>query len=321
MYLKLFAHNKLVRGKDKSCIYDLHNNDVVLIPNIFYDILNDLPEHSIEAIQKQYAPDEPEVFDQYVQFILNKNLGFTTHEPRLFGELDTSWEQPHHIQNGIVEHRVDSPFELSRVILKLDELLCRQIELRILPGEQPIDELTAQLTLLNGKVFRNVTLFLKYNASMTAEKVATLYNEIPNLGFVLLFNSPETREVPGCNGKALFSSRPIEDFPFESEAGFKEKYIVNITYFMEALQFNPYYNRKVAIDHLGNIKNDLMLQPSFGNINDLDLKEVIATPEFRELWYASPDKIIGVRDSALRYCRHLPYALRKVEDGNYEIVV
>ncbi len=320
MYLQLFAHNILVRGKDKGCIYDLHNNDVTLIPNVFCDIVEDCVEHSIEEVQKQYAPEDPEVFDQYVQFIVNKNLGFTTEDPHLFPPLNTHWTPPHHIQNCVIEYNEQSPFSLSEIILKMDELLCRQMELRISIGAQPIEDLTKELLLLNGKAFRNVTLFLDFNESMTAEKVVELYNQIPKLGYVFIYGSPTTTEVEENKGKILFTTRKMADFPFIDNAEFKNKYIVNITYFMEALKYNPFYNKKMAIDAMGNIKNDLMLDQSFGNIKDGNLNEIIESDSFQELWHAAPDKIVEVKDSALRYCQHLPYALRKNEEGEFEIV-
>jgi SPASM domain peptide maturase of grasp-with-spasm system len=320
MYLKLFAHNQLVRGKDKSCIYDLHNNDVVLIPNIFADIIQDCDENPIAAVQKQYAPDDPQVFDQYVQFVISKNLGFTTEEPHLFDKLDTTWNQPHHIQNAILEYQQDAPYEFPEVIQQLDDLLCRQLEIRLDPGEKPVEDILEQLKVLNGRVFRNVTLFLKYNSTMTEERVMELYNHIPKIGFLIVFNSPEKIIPEGGGGKIVFSPKKMEDFPFDGEADHKNKYIVNITYFMEALQFNPYFNRKVAIDHKGNVKNDLKLQQDFGNILELPLKQIVDRKDFQELWHASPDKIVGVKDSALRYCMHLPYALKKNEEGFFEII-
>ncbi len=319
MYLKLFAHNKLVRGKDKSCIYDLQNNDVVLIPNIFGEIIRDCAEKTIADVQRQYAPDDPEVFNQYVQFIITKNLGFTTEEPHLFAPLDTSWNQPHHIQNGMLEYRKDSPFDFAQVVGQLDDLLCRQLELRLDLGDKTVAEILELLRILNGKVFRNITLFLKFNPSMTAEKVAELYNSIPKIGFLIVFNSPVKEDVAGCGGKVIFTTQKMEDFPFEGQGDYKNKYIVNITYFMEALQFNPYYNRKVAIDYLGNIKNDLKLEKSFGDIQHSILKEIVDGQDFQELWFASPDKIAGIKDSPLRYCMHLPFELKKNEEGLYEV--
>lgn len=318
-YLKLFAHNILVGGKEKSCIYDLHNNDVVMIPNIFADIINDCKQHPIKAVQENYAPDDPEVFDQYVQFVINKNLGFVTEEPHLFGELNTDWNQPHHIQNAMIAYNEKSDFDLKEVILTLDELLCRQLEIRVDSTAFSIDDLSKELAVLNSKIFRSVTLLLRYHPSMTAEAMEQFYTNIPKLGYVFIFDSPATRELESYKGKVLYSDKKLADYPFGDASGNNSKYIVNITYFMEALRFNPFYNKKVAIDEMGNIKNDLMLSQVFGNVKNDDLKTVVEDEAFQELWHAGPDKIRNVQDSALRYCQHIPFELKKLDDGSYEI--
>ncbi len=72
---------------------------------------------------------------------------------------------------------------------------------------------------------------------------------------------------------------------------------------MEAQEYHPYFNKKVVIDQNGNLKNDLLFSKVFGNINDTSIQEVLNTTDIKDLWMASPDKVVDYRDDILRYCR------------------
>ena len=71
---------------------------------------------------------------------------------------------------------------------------------------------------------------------------------------------------------------------------------------------------KVAISHLGEIKNCLYLKENFGNYKYVSIAEAIETNEFQRLWHVSKNNIKVCQSCEYRYacmdCRAF------VEDSN-----
>lgn len=75
--------------------------------------------------------------------------------------------------------------------------------------------------------------------------------------------------------------------------------------------YNPYYYKRVCIDENGNIKNCLKNEKVTGNVNMDNIVEVTRQREFQELWFASCDKIIDIKDNPLRYNMYVTNQLKK----------
>ena len=99
-----------------------------------------------------------------------------------------------------------------------------------------------------------------------------------------------------------------------------QQLIVNKEFFLESLEHNPYYNRKVSIDENGNVKNAIEHEKSFGKVGQEALSKIVEREDFQELWYASNDKVEDVMDWELRYCWFNTHPLEKLDNGNYRII-
>ncbi len=120
-------------------------------------------------------------------------------------------------------------------------------------------------------------------------------------------------------GKIFFKTDNLLEDKFSKDVGIDE-YIIYTDFFAESLHHNPYYNNKVCIDQYGYVKNCFQHQNDFGNILDKNLKEIVISDEFQELWFACNDKIIGIKDSPFRYIWLNTHQLRKIDENLYEIV-
>ena len=91
-----------------------------------------------------------------------------------------------------------------------------------------------------------------------------------------------------------------------------------MSFYLESLQHNTFYHKKMAISRDGYIKNDLILTANFGRIlQEKDtVLEVYRSDLFRQFWDVSVDRIEGLKDSELRYALYPARALYE-QDGLY----
>ena len=315
IYFKLFAHNIPVSGKEKSAVYDLQKGEIVFIPNILFQIIQELKQNPLVTIKHQYAPNQPELFDNYIDFLIKKDLGFKTKSPESFPEIDLSYQVPAGIYNAVIESDFEQ-YDINLAINSLDELLCRHLELRLQINEINEDILLRFFQKINHKSFRSIVVFMEYRAELWHEDWAIkVFESCQKIEKMVVVNCPIGFKSDQYADKIIYTTQSIEELSI-----YKKRYIVNINYFSEALHFNPFYNRKVCIDKEGKIKNDLRDNHNWGKIYENDLIEVVDSQGFKSIWDASPDKIEGLKDSPLRYCQFFPFQLSQNEHNTWSVV-
>ena len=314
-YFQLYAHNIAVKGSTRSAIYDLQRQDIVLIPNILHKVLQHLSQHPWQETQQVFAPGNPSVFQQYIDFLLRKDLGFFLHNPASFPALSLAWHSPHHLQNAVVSYAF-AHYRLGAVLAQLDELQCRHLELRLhLPGPN-WPEVVAFFDQMATMSFTSVSLLLAYSEAVPDEQqLALFYEQFPKIQHIIVHDAPYGAPSAAHPEHVVFVTSDLQrELP-------RDRYIVNSEFFTEALRFNPYYNRKLCVDDAGNIKNCLLQPEYFANVNTTRLADVLQTPGFQELWHAAPDQTVGLRDSELRYAHFsADYLVRDAESGLFSRV-
>jgi SPASM domain peptide maturase of grasp-with-spasm system len=315
----LYSHNLITEGRERHAVYDLQHGNIHPIPPVLTLMIRDMATMPVAVVRDKYAPDEPELFQKYINFLLAKGLGFYTDDPGLFPPLSLHWQSPAHILHAVIEYHFDG-YDITSVITQLDELLCRHVEFRLqVAGSTGGEQVLQFVKNLNGCIFRSVHLVIKYHELFTEDFVQELYRYSKKVNDIIIYNAPEHKELKNPAGKIVFLEEDFTAGRFQQHFS-HNKYIVNMGFYTEALAFNPYYNRKVCIDAYGGIKNCLKLATVFGNVNQDAIIKVVDTPAFRELWQARPDLIETVRDSELRYCTYITNPLQKQESGLYRMV-
>lgn len=74
--------------------------------------------------------------------------------------------------------------------------------------------------------------------------------------------------------------------------------------FMESRNYNNFYYKKGCkgyIDGKGEISNAPELNKSFGNIQNIQLEEVISNENFKKFWNIKKDNIKSCKDCEYRY--------------------
>ncbi len=313
-FFRLYSHAIAVAGKERAAVYDLHKGNIVAIPRALCPILEELNTLPVAVVKQKYVPQNPQVLDTYLTFLREKGVGFYTHLPMCFPPIDLTWASPCHIQTAVIDYQF-AHYSLTDVLRQLDSLLCRSLELRFQINADTIDTFVQCIQALNEKTFRSVDIVVNYCPELLENnRLETVYHSCPKINRILIDQSPWTQKPePNAIPIAFVETNVRHIRP-------QKRHVVHVHYFTEAQNHNPYYNRKVCIDATGAIKNCLLLEQTFGNVQYHSLKTVIHQPDFQELWFASPDKIEDIRHSELRYALFLPEALEKdMDSGLYRI--
>ena len=313
-YFRRYAFCIPVLGKDQSAIYNLQKGQIKLIPNSMVEAIEQLDANPVAEIISELHEDSIEIFESYLQFLIENDLGFLTDEPALFPAIDfQTWDSPEMINNAIIEYSQVYDFDL--LCQQLNNLLCKYLEIRV--ESLDFSEHEKIVRCFEGTLFRSISIVAAHHPSLTEEKLGKLCNKEQRVSRYIIYKAPsEFREK--AYPRMRFTVKDVsqqftEHFPQDS-------YYISLPFFRESKLFNPYYNKKVCIASDGSIKNCLMHTKSYGNLAINSLDEVINQESFRALWHASHDKILGIKDSPLRYCQLYSSNLRKTDKGLYEMI-
>ena len=279
MYFLIYSHNQIVLGKEKSAIYDLENSTVLYIPNIMVEILEMMRVKTITSIKKEYTPNNPNIIDNYLKLFLRNRLGFYTKDPELFPKIEPMFHYPGILQSAVLESDL-AKYDLLETLNDLDSLGCRYLEIRLLIKDiKQWEKLSEILSVLKSSIFVSKILIIKYKSFINEQMVIDTLKRYPKISKVIVYSANKTINVSEDITFTINSIDILEKYDINNP-----KLIVNTNYFTESLNFNTTYNKKVAINFLGHIKNILKDDQVYGNVNENKLTTIVHSKDFQKWW-------------------------------------
>lgn len=316
-YFKIFSHNIPVKGKERSAIYNLQRSDIKFIPNSLFDVLEKLEIQSIEEVKQQVKPEEIIIFESYIEFLLKNDFGFLTTDPQEYPKMSMQWRTPNKINTAVVEYDFNDPaYSLQELIHQLDNLLCTHIEVRL--KVRDCNDIVTFSDYTKDLVFRSVSLIVEYVVGVE-EVTEHVFGDNEKFDYIIVHNYPKS---------GMFSKK------FENQINYLEEniyeglhqrnfpnnnHIVNVKYFTESQKYHTYYNKRICVSWNGDMKNCLLHANDFGNVNNVAVREVIESNEFRELWNVNADRVIDYKEDELRFSKFYTHRLEKVDDYYYKV--
>ena len=317
-YLLLFSFCKVVQGKEKSIICDFQKEKIKFIPNEMGTVIKMLQKQTFNSVKNQFVEDA-DIFNSYIKFLIKEGFVFFSENNDNFVEIENYWSSPEVINNAIIEYSFEN-FRLKNILQELDDLLTKYIELRFIKfSEENIPELKEVLEFCKNSVLRSIRIFIPYKSKDLSQKLINIVKLYPIIDCVIFYNSKFNRLVEINNHQTFFIDKTLDDI---TKANIDRKFLVNnIDFFYESQNFNPYYNKKVAIKSNGEIKNCIKNKAVFGNLKKNSIKEIISNDEFQKFWHITHDQIIDIQDSELRYNFIITNDLEKIDNEKYKIVI
>lgn len=319
-FFKLFGNCIPVKGFSESLIFDLERCCYLPVTNNIFEVIvcNEEKGFSTDELKSYYNDEQDEGIDALFSYIQDKGYGFFTDEPELFPRISLQWDSPYIITNAILEITYDSLAFINNAIDQLNSIGCEAFELRF------IDEFSYQiiadiLSLFNNSRTKCIFLLVRHSESLTFENITSLYVNFRTISTVIVHSNIKNEDYknllpPNIYGKIRSIEKKIIIESVDSLNSVS--FVLNMQAFTEACNYNLGLNRKVCINHNGEIKNFLSHSTTFGLIQKDVLLNVIQSAVFQELWSVIKDKVEVCSDCQYRYfCMDTTDIIKK--DGKY----
>jgi len=302
---KLFPCCVSVRGFSRSVIYDLNRSEFCYIPNDLHDLLDRFDGESVRSIKSCLGVHAGARIDEYIRFLVKHEYVWfddSLDELKRMPPIDTNFSTPAEISNAIFQIENTPNVEIKKMVKDLSMLGCRDI-LIVFYSKPKLALIKEVLNQFENSSFKSIELLIRFDERLKESELHELVNQYRRIRKLVIYGSPKLRKARdfafGMNG-IVFIPRIITHSLYSSIAN-TTSFRVNIDFFSEAKNYNPYVNKKVVIDISGNLKNAPNMDEEHGNFNLKPISEVISDDRFRNLWNIKKDEIAVCKDCEYRY--------------------
>lgn len=305
MKFKLITNCFLVKGANRSAIYDPQRTDMFMVPN---ELANAIPKWENKTKTQIKAISENEIgseeIEECITFLLEEELAFFTETPEWFPKMNLQWDAPFRVTNAIIDINKTSAFEIQNALYQLDELNCKHLQIRFFKEVvvKDIEEIIFYLNELES-IITSVNFVFPFNTSFKKEAINKLRFENTRLSSMIIYGHKKDEFLAPIDAKRGYVILSKKNINSKIHCGVisSQFFAINIKSFTESQHYNSCLNRKISIDINGDIKNCPSMPQSYGNINDTTLEEALNKPGFKKYWNITKDDIEVCRDCEFRY--------------------
>ncbi len=288
-YFCLFACCISVSGYKRSTICDLQRDGFMYIPNDLYTILHKNARVYLPKLKLKLK------YKKHIDKLVEKEFGFYTNDVNICKALKPIRlfeDDIRPITNAVIDFDYYSKHPIDRIFNELSQLLCEAVEIRYFYDES-IENIFESLKFSNDSTFRSIEIFVKFNENYHSQKkIEFLFKNINRLLKITL-HSAEINQIVEIDDRKKFVIYTKTKIDSESHCGAIgiDSFKSNLLFFSEGKNFNSCLNKKISIDKKGFIKNCPSSTESFGEIKNINLREVLKIKEFKTLWSVNKDQI------------------------------
>jgi hypothetical protein len=297
-YLLLYASNEIVLGECGAAIYCFDRNLLVLVPVSMYWVIKELEETPLDQLRIELN-EEVDIFDSYIDFLVNHEFAFTTDFPERFPKKSLEFDVHEILISATV--RYSGKYDFKKVVNDLNECDCRHLRIYLSKELSTNFYVFNILELTRSSTLRTVDMVIHAGDRWDEDLIERLSKAFPKLLSITICDSP----AYSCAGSfgVLVIRLTIGYLEFIQSRPIKNYAILDQRFFVECQRYNPYFNLKAFIDEDGEIKNGKDEEISFGNIQTASLAETVTQPEFQRRWTDISPQLLN---SEFRYCIYNP---------------
>lgn len=287
----------MTKGKMRGTIADLTREQYYIVPNF-----SSLEELRMNRKLWNFLIEEE------VLLLVNNEC------KNLFMPIDMKFETYSKISNIVIEYTKNGFDAMLNIV---EDLICRDIAVIINNG----------ISVFRKEIFDKIIKFQHLDINKIEFHIIEDILNVSDIEFVnnisLSFNFIKF---------FIYSDNLINDLSLEKNCviflnknSFNNKkhsakeFYVNILFFSEANNYNVYFNRKLAIDNKGDLKNSLHSNHIFGNIFQPKEKiiDIICSSNFQRIWYSKKDITSVCKDCEFRYLCSYKEEPKERSDGTW----
>lgn len=299
---KLFANCIPVYGHTRSIIYDLQRNNYEFIPNGLYEILQMFDGKSIDDVKKNFEFHDYLTIDEYFKFLEQKEYIFYCDESEVtfFPSLDNNWYSSSIVLNAIIDISKMDINQIDYIFKNLENLGCKYYLLKIQIYKSIDFWIQFQSISHKYRIF-NIEIYSEYYDSYQSDFFFDFVNKFVLLNKFVLFNAPSFLSKDLSHQKVFFFHENFKENQIEiSDTNFN----IELSYFIESLNFNSYFNQKIYINSDGYICNMINTNIILGNIFSDAIRSIVISEKFQKLWNSKKDATLICKDCEFRYMCH-----------------
>lgn len=299
LVFKLFSNCKIVSGAGRSIICDL-NGKIFIIPAKYNEYIPLLKENqgidtnqigSSEPLKELVNELEYKQMGEYISCEIANNLP----------NLEVGWNSPFLITNAIVDIDGTNTYNWNKFIKNLDEIGCPFIQLRMF-NLISFELLTLILKVIEDTEIYSVQLIIPFNISNSFwNKLIKIIQQNSRIADTIVYNCSDEKLLPNEYRNRIRLTNEVVDGPDSCGKIGPAFFTLKVDNFFESHLYNSCLNKKVAISSNGLVKNCPSMPFDYGNINDVNLAEIVKSDSFQFWWKIKKDNIEVCKDCEFRY--------------------
>lgn len=286
---------KLVIGRSRAAIYDLHRKNIHLIPldlaQLFNedhidltDITGELSDFANTLIQHQYIFRASSI-NTLNTFSLNKDDCI--------------------ISNCIIEYSPHLP--LIKIAEELNQLGCEKVVIFADDTITSNDIISLSEIFCTENLLCSISIYIAQTTEFESE-ILKAVNSTPIHAKIIFYNSKKSNVRSIENMDVIYTTQNLCLTSCECNC-INYKLVLNPIFFNESTRYNNCLYKKVVILKNGNILNCPLSKHIYGSIFRDRLEEVVRLDVFQSCWAISKDQVEECKDCELRYaCLDCRYA-------------
>lgn len=298
----LYATCIPVRGYKKSIIYDFYNACYHNIPNSLCDLLlNYECKLNLPEISKTLDIEENHIFEQFVDYLELNDFGFYTNEPDSFLPIEQKIVYPSKITNAVLYVSEVNLLNLRKIIDQLDALGCKALELRFEKGSE-LSFIQNVVAKFDDSLLTAIELIVNKHDGLAFgfEQLSALSDQFDRIKRITIYGSTLSEQ-------RIYKDKLIVDYismPYSSDkcgTVSHKSLIFSMEFYCEAKVANSCLNKKVVIAQNGDIKNCIASNVVIGNIEQMDIENLLFDNTYNIQKKITKDSIEVCRDCEFRY--------------------
>lgn len=297
-YFFMFTCCFLTKGFRRSLIIDTQRNNIKLIPNDLYNILELHKQKSLREIIEIYEENNREIILEYFHTLIKEEYGEFRNKMLGFIPINKDIVSSALISNAIIDIRKKVIINFDSAIIQLENLGCKALQIRIYELLD-LKDLKNILSSLKSTGINYIEIFInaseKLNFSFCKRVLLTNYS----INKIILFNS-KINKTYNFNSHQTISQTKV-GLTSDKQCGIVsiEHFSTALTNVLESKKFNSCLYKKISIDENGFVKNCPSCTANFGKFGDLPLDKVANMSSFKKLG--------NIRKETISICKHCEF--------------
>jgi SPASM domain peptide maturase of grasp-with-spasm system len=300
----------LVKGIERSAIYDIQRENIEFVPNTMIDFLEYINGKKVNSVLKEYGANA--TAKEYFNFLEKKEFIFYS-DNAFFPSL------PEKSINDDTSEIFFVTIILSPFIYDNFDILARNIEQlgvkRLhfhINNENAMEEIRKILSSLGYSRVTNLSFSLPY------QKIDRKIYENGRLKSIFMFNSPKKRFKKNKEVITNYITNNASNL-FLTKFNISD-IAINIGAYNIAKNYNLALYKTIFVDENGNIKHNFSEKKTYGNIlESFDKIKTNTIKKLSKLWNIKKDEIQPCNVCEFRYCCTTAFTPIKSKDG-YEVI-